>query len=745
MAFSERMQTNFSKGELSPLIEGRPDLVAYGEGASVIENFLLLREGGLSRRIGTRFISEVKTSAKDTILLSFESSVGDSYILEVGDLYIRFYKDKARLNISGTTALEVVSPYAESILRYIHSTQSVDIMFLFTSTVAQRKLSRLSDLSWALNQINFNPPPSFEADTDISQGNTTLTPGATTGNGVVFTCSGVRFLTGDVGRQIIFGAARAVITAIGGGGTTATADILDAFPNTSAIPAGSWLLRLSPQLTLDPDKKGPAGTQVTLVASDHTFRVEDVGKFITIYGGLVKITVWDSTTQVRGIILTEMSGTDDADPDPSPAGAWTLEVASWSSINGYPRTGEFFQGRLGQAATLAEPNVFWLSRSDDYENYAEGIIADDALSYRMATKQLNRIEWLADNRDLFVGTMGSEHRVTSGGSDAPFGGDQVPLPRYISNDGSAPIQPIQTGSRILFVDRSRKKIWSMQFNIEEDNYIPNELTGAASHITGTGIRFGPIATTRSPDPRIYYIRDDGQLVTLTYFYQEKVIGFTRLVTDGTFESVAVRTRDGMSDQVWVIVRRLTLTGYKRFVEMFDDDPSETVGRPWRELYTDSAKLYDLGGVATTIFTGLDHLEGKAVQIIADGAYRRAVVVSGGTATLEDPAYEHVEIGLAYRSTMTTFRPTVANQMVEGRPRAWSEVFARVYASLGGQIQGSWLPYLLPLMDTTGLTTGDVSVNFDSEYDLDGRITVIQDQPYPLTLLALFGTVSFGDT
>ena len=71
MPKTSRIQTNFSKGELSPRIEGRPDLAAYFEGAREIENFTLMRQGGLNRRSGTRFVAEVKESDLDTILIRF--------------------------------------------------------------------------------------------------------------------------------------------------------------------------------------------------------------------------------------------------------------------------------------------------------------------------------------------------------------------------------------------------------------------------------------------------------------------------------------------------------------------------------------------------------------------------------------------------------------------------------------------------------------------------------------------------
>src|SRR5260370_38041841 len=126
----KRLLTNMSKGEFGPLIEGRPDLAAYFEGGSIIENFQIMRQGGLDRRVGTRFEAEVKDSSKDTIMLPFEASVNDSYDIEVGHLYMRFFKNKLPVLLAGLP-YTISSPYTEAHLRSIHFTQSVHILFLF--------------------------------------------------------------------------------------------------------------------------------------------------------------------------------------------------------------------------------------------------------------------------------------------------------------------------------------------------------------------------------------------------------------------------------------------------------------------------------------------------------------------------------------------------------------------------------------------------------------------------------------
>lgn len=749
MPKTRRLLTNFSKGELSPLIDGRPDLAAYFEGGKTVENFQILRQGGLERRVGTRFIHEVKNSLADTILIPFEASVDAAYQIEVGHLYMRFYKNKQLLLTSaGGLPVEVVSPYTEAQIRLIHFTQSVDVLFLFHPDVAQHKLSRLSDTDWVLQPISFQPPPSFEADSDISDG-ATLTPAATSGTDVLFLASAARFLEGDVGRAIIFGASRAIITGFGASAGDITspnvavrATILDVFFNTNPIPAGQWFLRLSPQTTLDPDIKGPVGAIAALVAGKPAFRNADSNKYFTIYGGLLRMTAFDGPSNIHAEILSEMTGTTEANPPAAPAGAWTMEVASWSAENGFPRTGEFFQGRLGQGGTRKQPTTWWLSTSDDFENYATGAEADRAIEYTIASRNLDQIVWLADRKELFIGTVGAEMYAQSGKTDEPFGGDVVPLVRRATSHGSSPIQPFVIGANVMFVNRTRNKVFSIVYQLEQDNFDALETTGISEHIFGSGIRLGPIAFAKRPDPRLFFIREDGVLVTLTYFVAEKVIGFTRFVTNGTFESVSViPSCTTHPDQVWVVVKRIVNGAVKRYVELFDPEHSSLTTRLWKSLQTDCAIVYN--GVPTTIVTGLAHIEGFTVDIVADGGYRGTKVVSGGQVVLSEE-FSEIEVGLHYDSTVESMRPAVQGQVIEGIPRSWDTIWLRLFKTLGGIANGEPLKFSPTLLGALELFTGD-KLSTGKGWDTDGRIKIEQKLPYPMTLLAVFGTLSLGDS
>ncbi len=802
MPQTRRMLTSWSKGELSPRLDGHMDIAAYFEGARTAENMLCSRQGGMFRRYGTRMVKEVKDSSQDTIVMAFEFSVDDSYILEVGDLYIRVYKNRAAVLNAGVH-VEIATPFVVADIRSIHTTQSADVLFMFHSSYQQRKLSRISDTNWTLSIQNVSPPPSFEADTDLGD---TVALAANTGTGIVARAGSAIFLAADDGRQIVSGSSLAVITSVTNT-TEVVVDIVNDFTQTitpainaltsvgtavastahgavagqfalltsgpqsgqireidsivdvdnfllvtgytvnqvaqawtiiTPIASGAWGLRQSPQTTLDPNKKGPIGATLTLVSGAAAFRAADVGKYISIYGGIVLITVFTNTTTVKGIIKSVMGDATTDDPAATPAGSWFLQIASWSAINGYPRTGEFYQGRLYQASTNAEPTAFWGSRADDFDNYAIGIAADDAVSYTLASRQVNRIEWLADNQYLFLGTTGTEHKARGGGVGdmIPIGGDATPNVTRVASNGCLPNQPIVMNLVALYGDRSRRKILRMGTDVDNDGFMTKELTVGAEHITESGIRLGQMAFEKRLDQRLWFVREDGTLVTMSFFPEEKISAFTRLVTEGTFESVAIIAEPGGgADQVWVVAKRIINGQTKRFVEVFDAD-----------LNTDCAVSEQ--GANDTVLMGLDHLNGATVDVLSnqsveDGwSYVGQRTVAGGQVTLPESA-PGKQAGLHYDSTLTTMRPGIPGQVIEGLPRSWDSLFLRLLNSRGGKINGASIQYAADPLGTAPLFSGDVKVT-TQEWDTTGRFTIVQDQPYPFHVLCAFGTLSLGE-
>jgi len=121
--------TSFVSGEFSAKMDGRTDFEKYTSGVKTMENFLVHPQGAATRRVGTQHIAEVKDSTKKTRLIPFEFSTTQTYILEFGDQYIRFFKDKGQILSSGS-AYEIASPYLEAELFDSKFAQSADVMYI---------------------------------------------------------------------------------------------------------------------------------------------------------------------------------------------------------------------------------------------------------------------------------------------------------------------------------------------------------------------------------------------------------------------------------------------------------------------------------------------------------------------------------------------------------------------------------------------------------------------------------------
>src|SRR6185295_6566128 len=241
--------SNFTGGEVTDQLIARIEWQKYQNCASCVKNFLVRPHGGVARRAGTMYVSEVKDSSARVLLHKFEFNITQAYVLEFGDLYIRFFANRGRVDVGGNP-VQVISPYRTDELRSLRFEQSADVLYIAHPDHPPMKLQRTGAAAFQLDIINFNPPPTFEREI-FPFAALTLTS-ASIGDGVIATTDAGAFLAGDVGRQIKSGVGRGVITAFASS-TSVTITILDAFDTTGPIPSQTWKLDGSPNAgTLTP-------------------------------------------------------------------------------------------------------------------------------------------------------------------------------------------------------------------------------------------------------------------------------------------------------------------------------------------------------------------------------------------------------------------------------------------------------------------------------------------------------------
>ena len=442
---------------------------------------------------------------------------------------------------------------------------------------------------------------------------------------------------------------------------------------------------------------------------------------------------------------------------------WTLSTVSFSGSPATPISGannrlscvSFFEQRLVFANSNNNPQTLWFSKSGDYENMTTGTNADDAMIYTIASNQVNAIRFIKAQRTLIIGTTGGEFTVSADGTDAAVTPTNITIKRQ-STFGSANVDAQPAGNATLFLQRAKRKIRELAFNFDVDGYQAADLTILNESVTKTGIN--EMTYQQSPDSILWCVREDGVLAGLTYLRSEEVVAWHRHILGGSFgsgnavvESVASISGAINEDELWVIVKRTINGATKRYVECFSDfEFDETTSTSFRFL--DSHLTYD--GSATTTLSGLSHLEGQTVSILADGSAHPDKTVSSGAITLDRSVTKAV-VGLAYNSVLQTMRIEggAAEGTSQGKTKRISKVVLRLFETVGVKV-GPSLSNLeaIPFRTTSSpmgspvetLLAGDKEIEFNDDFNSDGFIFVKQDQPLPCSVLAIYPTLVTSD-
>jgi len=648
------VQTNFTAGELSSRMRGRVDVARYQNGAETIENGKVLVQGGVERREGMRFVAETKTHASRSIVVPYVFSVTQSYILEFGDNYIRFYRDNAQL-LDGGSPYEITSPYSDDMLHDLSFAQGGDTLFLYHPEVPVHRLRRFEDIVWKLEEVVFDPPPVIERGT---YHNITITLGATGLGATTATASAAFFTEGDRdnppttpnGREIHYQDGVARITGITSP-TLANVEITYPF-STATLPPNGWTLEGQPTTALALTGTNAVGETVQFAPTAGAFlHTGDLGAMISINGGLVEITVQDTATPTndRGVIRQKMTGIGGGGFT-AQAGAWSIQHPVWSEQTGYPRTGTLYQQRHWMAGSPGYPTTFWASRSGLYYDFELGPLDDNGISYIVSSDQQNPIRHLSQLNGVVVNTFGGEFSVR-GGVEKGITPTNIQVDQQ-SPHGASDAAPVRVGGELMFVQRAKRKLRALiPSDIDSSQFSAPDITVLAEHITESGLH--QLVYQQVPDPVLWCVREDGAIAGLTIDKDQDVVGWHRHTTDGVVESACIiPVEDG--EQVWMVVNRTISGSTKRYVERLDST-----------VYSDSCVTGTSGPGAAT-WSGLSHLNGKTVAVVADGCDMGDFTVSGGAITLPRNA-NTVEIGLPFTTRIKLLPPEIPTQV--GSPQA----------------------------------------------------------------------------
>ena len=752
------IRSTFNAGELSPLMDGRVDVAKYNNGARIIENLIPSVQGPAVRRPGFRFVAEVKDSSKRTWLAKFEFNVTQSFILEFGDRYVRFFTNHGQL-LSGSTPYEITTPYTTADLVSadgafsLSMVQSGDVIYIAHPSYPLKRLARLGNTNWTLTDAALANGPFKTQNADRA---VTVSASGSTGT-ITLTASSAIFQSAHVGALFYL----------------EPNDLSGIKPWTAgqefstASPANTIYRRSDGKTYLCATTISPNSGKVWRTGPDkpiHTYGTQDDGdgqavsgttcehqglawKFIDAGFGYVKITGFTSATQVTAVVQGDWglpSGCVNT-------GTFRWAMGAFNGVDGYPGKVCFFRERL----CLSQGIKLFFSCAGDFLNFASkddsgNVVADRAIQVTISSGRVDAVQWLAPTQALIIGTSGGEFVCGENSTSEAFAPGNVKIDQQ-TTDGSKSVSPLLVSYSVLMVQTAGRKLKEVAYNYQQNGYVTADLSVLAEHVTMGGIV--QMAWHKEPYVAAWMVRGDGMLLGFTFNKEQDVIGWHRhpLGGGGLVESVCcVAAPTGDRDELWIITRR-TINGVtRRFIEYLDAGYADGVAQE-DAFYVDCGATYS--GAAISTITGLGYLEGQTVQVLADGAAHPDRVVTGGAITLQRAA-KKAQVGLGYVSTLQLNRLEggAGDGTSQGKTRRMSAVTLRFYRTLGA-LAGPSTSNLDPIefrsasdrMDAPPpLFTGDKLMRWPGGYDFEGYVTVRQVQPFPMTLVAIMPQMTVSD-
>ena len=463
---------------------------------------------------------------------------------------------------------------------------------------------------------------------------------------------------------------------------------------------------------------GTSGT-IQLVASHDVFAALHVGAQIRLAGKQVQVTAVAGPRNATATVLDTLPGTDAVDD-------W--DESAFSGARGWPVTACFHQARLVLGGSRDLPNQLWLSRSGDLGDFDLGTgLDDEGISFALMSDQVNAIRGVFSGRHLQVFTSGAEWMVT--GDPLTPASIQLSRQTRIGSPVDRMIPPVDVDGSTVFAARSGRAVHEFAYTDVADAYQSNDLALVARHIVAQ-----PVSMAYDQAERLLHmVMGDGSLATLTLYRAEQVIAWTRQETQGAFRAVA--ETDG---RVYAVVERAGTHRLERFEA---------------ELGLDAA----LAGSAATpqdSWSGLDHLEGLEVGVLADGAPRGHQRVVAGRILLEPPA-SSVQAGVAFTHVIEPLPPQLATGAgAAAAPLRLVAATFRLLATpalsvdLGRGVQPVAFRRLdTPLLDAAPPAfTGDISLRaLGWRRDAMAPLWRVEgDTPLPLTLLSVTTDTRMND-
>lgn len=536
---------SFNSGLLSPKIDTRADIAKYASGCRILSNMIPQKYGCAERRPGTLYRATAKNSPQGIRLLPFIYNSDIAYVVELGNLYARFY-------YNGSYISEITTPYTVDDLPALQYVQIGDVMWLVHRHYAPRQLKRTTTTTFTLTAIAFEGGPFLTRNDIANNDGVTLKCNKTAvGQSGTMTASANLFDNLHVGAlfQLTFPVDDTMVSTMGPsdpnndpsstyGGVTGNGTYpLTVKGTASFVTHGTWtgtirLQRKDGSAAWEDYRvyEGLADRNIQFSWVEHenniSYRVwSDTGiggnyraelsiETVT-QSGIYRI---DAVTSATVAAVTVMQAAPTTNGNNVTTYRWA--EGCWSGYRGYPSSVGIINGRIAYGATDHQPSTVWLSGVDDYDNFEAGV--EDADSFSLTLTTHNEIVWLNALDGLVVGTTGGIWVGRSSRLDTPITPTNFNCKEYVTF-GSAPIQAIKVNNSILYVDEARRKVREFTAGQTSDEYVAADLTALAENLT-EGLISG-IAFQKNPDPILWCTLATGMLLSCTYDREQDVVAW----------------------------------------------------------------------------------------------------------------------------------------------------------------------------------------------------------------------------
>lgn len=680
--------------------------------------------------------------------------------------------DAAYWHALSGTIYEIPSPYAETDLFDITYDQSNDVLSMAHAGHPLGELRRYGETQWLFAEPPFTgsvvPPTSVSVAATLGI-NLTISA-ATEGGGLITLCTTNvqhRLAAGDVIRlsglangnpfDPVFCLDGTYMVGSAPSSTTFIPANLDG--GASVAATGVYTASSGRVAYLGSDEEGTNFYVVTAVGPNGTESVASASTSVlnnllvrssyntitwaaSTSSGVTRYHVYKRSNGLYGLIgVVDASQTlsfrdDNVDPDlgRSPP----LEDTDLDSS--YPSVVAHFEQRRVLAATTADPQQVWGTRTGTESDlsYHIPVQDDDRISFAISSRESATIKHAVPVAQLLLLTASGEYRVTPVNSDAITPTSiAVRAQSYI---GCTKVTPLIVNTTLLFCAARGGHVREMGYSAQADSYITGDLSIRAAHLFD-GHTITDAALSKAPYPIAWFTSDDGRLLGLTYIPEEGIGAWHWHDTDGEFESVCAAP-EGSEDRLYAVVLRNINGVATRTIERMGSQEAQAGLED--SFCVDCGLTYD--GAAATSITGLSHLNGEAVSVLADGLVVSGKTVSGGSVTLTTAA-SVVHIGLPFTCDLQTLPLAVQIEAAgHGRTKNVNRVWMRCVDSGAFQVgpNSTLLRSSDPRGDNAGtFVTGQVMVPIDGKWTDDGQVWLRQSDPLPVTVVGQVLEVSIG--